>query len=50
MAEERPLIERQTLHSHVLKIHHPTTGDKISFEATVPKDMMALINQLKKFQ
>jgi 23S rRNA pseudouridine955/2504/2580 synthase/23S rRNA pseudouridine1911/1915/1917 synthase len=46
--EERPHISRQTLHSHILKIHYPKTGEKMSFEATVPKDMAALIKQLEK--
>ncbi len=45
--EERPIISRLALHSHQLaftdenKIHH-------SLEAQLPRDMKALLQQLKK--
>ena len=46
--EERPLIDRQSLHAARLVIEHPTTQEMMTFEAALPKDMRALINQLRK--
>jgi 23S rRNA pseudouridine955/2504/2580 synthase/23S rRNA pseudouridine1911/1915/1917 synthase len=45
----RPLLNRHSLHAHKLIISHPTTKEKITFEATLPKDMKAVLNQLKKW-
>lgn len=45
---ERPLIKRQTLHSRFMSFNHPTSGEKLSFEAKLPKDLNALRNQLRK--
>jgi len=45
---ERPLIKRQTLHSRTLSFIHPSTNEKLSFEAPLPKDLKALRNQLRK--
>lgn len=46
--EEKPLMARQTLHSHKLKINHPVTGKSMEFTAPLPKDMSAVIAQLEK--
>ncbi len=46
--EERPLISRCPLHAHSLTINHPSTKEKMTFEAPLPKDMKALLNQLRK--
>ncbi len=46
--EEKPLIDRLTLHSSKLVIDHPKTGQRMTFEAPLPKDMKALINQAEK--
>jgi 23S rRNA pseudouridine1911/1915/1917 synthase len=44
--EEKPLISRLTLHSLKLVLDHPHTGEKMTFEAPLPKDMKALMKQL----
>lgn len=46
--KEKPFITRLTLHSYSLTINHPTSGDKITFECDIPKDLRALKNQLTK--
>lgn len=46
---ERPLVERQTLHAHNIKFIHPSTNEKIEFDCELPKDLRALRNQLGKF-
>jgi len=45
---ERPLIARLTLHAARLTVRHPGTGEPVSFEAPVPKDLRATLNQLAK--
>jgi RluA family pseudouridine synthase len=46
---ERPLLTRQSLHSHKLIFMHPMIdGKKIEIKAEMPKDMRAAINQLRK--
>lgn len=47
--EERPLMSRCTLHSFRLTFDHPTTKERVSFEAELPKDFNAVINQLRKW-
>jgi 23S rRNA pseudouridine1911/1915/1917 synthase len=46
--EEKPLIARLTLHAAKLILDHPHTGEKMIFEAALPKDIKALITQLGK--
>lgn len=46
--EEKPLIARLTLHAERLTVIHPGTGEPITFEAKLPKDINALLNQLRK--
>ncbi|MFT4565306.1 MAG: 23S rRNA pseudouridine1911/1915/1917 synthase [Saprospiraceae bacterium] len=46
--EERPLINRSSLHAYRLEFQHPITKEKIKIEAPLPKDMRAVINQLEK--
>ncbi len=46
--EEKPLIARLTLHAERLTVIHPGTGEPITFEAALPRDMSALLNQLRK--
>lgn len=46
--EEKPLIARLTLHAERLTVVHPGTGEPITFESPLPKDMNALLNQLRK--
>lgn len=48
-ASTRPLISRHSLHAQKLTIIHPTSNEKMTFEATMPKDMKAVLNQLGKW-
>lgn len=47
--EERPLMKRNALHASKLTISHPGNGEKMSFEAPLPKDFRAVLNQLRKW-
>ncbi|MCK0143181.1 RluA family pseudouridine synthase [Aliiroseovarius sp. F20344] len=38
---------RQALHAATLGFAHPVTGEKLSFEAPIPKDMLGLIETLR---
>lgn len=42
------LIRRQALHAARLSFAHPSTGEKMSFEAPLPGDMAELVEKLKK--
>jgi len=48
--EERPLIDRLTLHAHVLAFTHPRDGRPIRIEAPLPKDFRATLEQLRKLR
>lgn len=48
--EERPLLSRVPLHASRLAFDHPESGERISFEAPLPKDMRAVLNQLRKLK
>jgi 23S rRNA pseudouridine1911/1915/1917 synthase len=39
-------VKRQMLHSKVLKFSHPTTNEKMSFEAPISEDIQSLIKEL----
>jgi 23S rRNA pseudouridine955/2504/2580 synthase/23S rRNA pseudouridine1911/1915/1917 synthase len=45
---ERPLISRLTLHSWKLTFDHPQSGQPVSVESPIPKDIHALLSQLRK--
>ncbi len=47
--EERPLMERTSLHAFRLRIDQPTTGERIEFKTELPKDFNALLTQLRKW-
>jgi 23S rRNA pseudouridine955/2504/2580 synthase/23S rRNA pseudouridine1911/1915/1917 synthase len=47
--EERPLISRSTLHAARLAFDHPRTGQRMNFEANLPKDFDAVVKQLRKW-
>jgi len=47
--EERPLMSRTTLHAGKLVFDHPTTGERMTIVADLPKDFAAVINQLRKW-
>lgn len=41
------LIRRQALHAARLAFAHPTTGERVTFEAPLPEDMRALVEGLR---
>lgn len=47
--EERPLVNRLTLHAYQLRIEHPETGEQMTFQAPLPKDFRAMLQQLRKW-
>ena len=47
--EEKPIMNRTTLHAHRLEIDQPTSGTRMSFVCNPPKDFAALVNQLNKW-
>jgi 23S rRNA pseudouridine955/2504/2580 synthase/23S rRNA pseudouridine1911/1915/1917 synthase len=47
--EERPLMERNSLHASRLRIDHPATGERMEYQAALPKDFAAVLSQLKKW-
>lgn len=46
--EERPLLSRLALHSYRLVVESPA-GEEISVEAPLPKDLNAVVQQLRKW-
>lgn len=46
--EERPLLSRTALHSHILGFDHPDSGERMEFKSDLHKDMRAVVNQLRK--
>lgn len=48
-ADERPLMERTSLHASRLRIDHPVSGERMEFKADLPKDFQAVLNQLRKW-
>jgi len=47
--EERPLMSRTTLHAGKLVFNHPTSGERITIQADLPKDFAAVVSQLRKW-
>ena len=47
--EERPIMERTSLHAARLKLDHPATGERMEFSMELPKDFAAVLNQLRKW-
>jgi len=48
--EERPLIGRLTLHAWRLTFDHPVSGDRVTVEAPLPKDLSLVLRDLRRFQ
>ena len=44
---EDVLIARQALHAHRLTFDHPTTGERMTFEAPLPDDMQSVLEELR---
>jgi RluA family pseudouridine synthase len=47
--EERPLMERTSLHAHRLRLDHPVTKVRMEFTSPLPKDFSAVLTQLGKW-
>jgi len=41
-------IKRQALHAFKIDFKHPTKGDRLYFEAPLPKDMTELVDYLRE--
>jgi RluA family pseudouridine synthase len=48
--EEKPLLNRTALHAASLTVDHPTTGERMTFTAPLPKDMSSVLKYLRKFR
>ncbi len=48
--QERPVIDRLTLHARKLTVRHPGTGAEVSYEAPLPDDMEFLLKALRKYR
>ena len=40
-------FKRQALHAEELQLNHPSSGELLSFKASMPSDMQTLLNQIK---
>jgi 23S rRNA pseudouridine1911/1915/1917 synthase len=49
-AFEQPLLERQALHAHRLAISHPSTGERMLFEAPLAADMETMLAALRRWR
>jgi 23S rRNA pseudouridine1911/1915/1917 synthase len=47
--EERPILERTSLHSYRLRVDHPHTNERMTFQTELPKDLAATLSQLRKW-
>jgi 23S rRNA pseudouridine1911/1915/1917 synthase len=48
--DDTPLLERQALHARSLAIDHPTSGQRMTFEAALPADMTGLLEALRELR
>jgi len=49
LEEERPLMNRTSLHAFELNFEHPIKQDPLTFQAPLPKDFKAVLQQLRKW-
>lgn len=49
-SDERPLMERTSLHAYRLRFDHPVSGERMEFKADLPKDFQAVLSQLRKLE
>lgn len=45
--DESPLLERHALHAQRLRIDHPTSGERLTFEAPLPPDFEAVLRHVR---
>ncbi|MBI3004538.1 MAG: RluA family pseudouridine synthase [Ignavibacteriales bacterium] len=48
--EEKPLLNRTALHAAKLTFEHPASGEWLTCEAPLPKDMKTVLKYLRKFR
>lgn len=48
-SDERPLMERTSLHAFRLRLDHPVTAERLEFKSELPKDFDAVLKQLRKW-
>jgi|UniRef100_A0A7C5ELA2 23S rRNA pseudouridine1911/1915/1917 synthase len=46
----RPLVSRQLLHAHILRVNHPRNNSRLSAEAPLPQDFAAVLEYLEKLE
>jgi len=46
--EERPILSRVSLHALRISFEHPERGERVIFEAPLPKDLRATLTQLER--
>ena len=46
--EELPMLVRVPLHAYALTIEHPSTNEKMTISADLPKDLRSVLTQLRK--
>jgi 23S rRNA pseudouridine1911/1915/1917 synthase len=44
------ILERQALHAHRLAFAHPTTGERMQFEAPLPSDIDRTLAALRRWR
>jgi 23S rRNA pseudouridine1911/1915/1917 synthase len=49
-ALSQPILERQALHAHRLAFNHPTSGERLQFEAPLPADMERTLAALRRWR
>ncbi|HVT27526.1 MAG TPA: RluA family pseudouridine synthase [Lacipirellulaceae bacterium] len=50
METDHPILERQALHAHRLAFLHPTTGERMQFEAPLPPDIENTLAALRRWR
>jgi 23S rRNA pseudouridine1911/1915/1917 synthase len=48
--DEKPLLGRTALHAGKLTLTHPQTGERESYSAELPKDIVSVLRYLRKFK
>jgi len=49
-AVEEPVMTRCALHASTLEFNHPTTGERVKFEAPLPADMQTFLALLRQYR
>lgn len=48
-SDERPVIDRLTLHAYQLTVQHPATNEEVTFVSEHPRDFAAALQVLRKY-